>query len=145
MTKLNQGFNEELVYIKAFKKKEFFSFKLYFFLLLLLFYYILRRLLQYCLLECSMFFKIGPLKNFAKSHENRSEGLQLYLKQLLLETSGRIFCCNLYRLPCCNNSKAKRTSGDTNQIKSNIYFFYKFSLVLLILHYIYMLKIDNSL
>ena len=92
MTKLNQGFNEELVYIKAFKKKEFFSFKLYFFLLLLLFYYILRRLLQYCLLECSVFFKIGPLKNFAKSHENRSEGLQLYLKETPIQVFSCEFC-----------------------------------------------------
>ena len=31
---------------------------------------------------------------------------------LLLEMSCRIFCCNLNRLPCCNNNKVKRISGD---------------------------------
>ena len=39
-----------------------------------------------------MFFKIGLLKNFAKSHENRSEGLQLYLKETPIQVFSCEFC-----------------------------------------------------
>ena len=68
-----------------------------------------------------MFFKIRAPKNFAKftgkhlywSLRAGAALLQNTSRQLLLEMSCRTFCCNLYTLQCCNNSKDEKTSEDT--------------------------------